>query len=575
MKSTRIGMVVVATSIAGNAVAAGPEFHVLGSMNGGPAIPWALSADGSVAVGSVGDPTMPPNAFRWTRSDGLQNLGLPAGATGAAATSTSADGSVVAGNLNFSAQLDRGFRWTVSGGFQNLGVMAGMTYSAISGVSADGSIAVGTSGNTSTYFPARWSVETGMQNLGKLPPFSLTSANAVSGDGKVAVGSATSGGPTHAVRWTDGGSPQDLGMFDGNYANPYAVSYDGSVIVGAGVNNPFRWVLSQGMLPIGLLPGATLGIAHGVSDDGNTIVGLGKPTPGWVWTPVDGLRSVMDVLDAYGILPLHWTDLQVLAISGDGLSFAGYGTDENGANHGWVARLGTPIRVTLDLSQFSGMTGAANAIVPLGSRLSNQLLYTKGILFSSGAPYAAIVNVGSTVAPIGSTALMSVASNNRLSLDGSLPVRGEFFSPNNGISPAVTDSISVQADKTAGPGTATLKAYGLDGSLLATQNSADFGGETLSISIPGIHRWEFTGDGTIYIGNIQFNQVLPRCAGDLNADAVVDDADFVDFATFYNLLLCEDPAMPTGCPADFNRDGVVDDSDFVQFVVSYDILACP
>ncbi len=57
------------------------------------------------------------------------------------------------------------------------------------------------------------------------------------------------------------------------------------------------------------------------------------------------------------------------------------------------------------------------------------------------------------------------------------------------------------------------------------------------------------------------------CAADLNGDGVVDDADFVIFATAYDILL-------TGL-GDFNFDGQVDDTDFVLFAAAYDLLICP
>lgn len=65
------------------------------------------------------------------------------------------------------------------------------------------------------------------------------------------------------------------------------------------------------------------------------------------------------------------------------------------------------------------------------------------------------------------------------------------------------------------------------------------------------------------------------CAGDLNGDGLVDDADFSIFAVAYNVLDCTDGAMPAGCPSDFNRDGFVDDADFGIFVVAYNALLCP
>ncbi|MBS0189245.1 MAG: hypothetical protein JSS51_14365 [Planctomycetes bacterium] len=68
---------------------------------------------------------------------------------------------------------------------------------------------------------------------------------------------------------------------------------------------------------------------------------------------------------------------------------------------------------------------------------------------------------------------------------------------------------------------------------------------------------------------------LRVCVADFNCDGSVDDADFLVFVTAYNLLACEDPAMPPGCAPDLNRDGVVDDADFVLFVAAYNDLLCP
>ncbi|MBY0111219.1 MAG: hypothetical protein K2Y21_00250 [Phycisphaerales bacterium] len=69
--------------------------------------------------------------------------------------------------------------------------------------------------------------------------------------------------------------------------------------------------------------------------------------------------------------------------------------------------------------------------------------------------------------------------------------------------------------------------------------------------------------------------LAPPCPGDLNGDTLVDDADFVIFATAYNILDCADPAMAPGCPADLNADLFVDDADFVLFANAYNELLCP
>lgn len=67
---------------------------------------------------------------------------------------------------------------------------------------------------------------------------------------------------------------------------------------------------------------------------------------------------------------------------------------------------------------------------------------------------------------------------------------------------------------------------------------------------------------------------LHLCSSDFNCDGFVDDADFSIFSVSYDLLICEDPAMPAMCPCDVNNDGVVDDMDFSLFAVAYDRLLC-
>ncbi|MFN9975815.1 MAG: hypothetical protein ACK58T_38580, partial [Phycisphaerae bacterium] len=67
----------------------------------------------------------------------------------------------------------------------------------------------------------------------------------------------------------------------------------------------------------------------------------------------------------------------------------------------------------------------------------------------------------------------------------------------------------------------------------------------------------------------------PACPSDIDPDGYVDDADFVVFAAAYNVLDCNDAAMPLDCPADLNADGFVDDGDFVLFASAYNELLCP
>lgn len=67
---------------------------------------------------------------------------------------------------------------------------------------------------------------------------------------------------------------------------------------------------------------------------------------------------------------------------------------------------------------------------------------------------------------------------------------------------------------------------------------------------------------------------VESCAGDLNGDGIVDDADFVLFHHSYLALDCESPDMDEGCPGDFTSDGFVDDADFSIFAPAYDQYFC-
>lgn len=69
--------------------------------------------------------------------------------------------------------------------------------------------------------------------------------------------------------------------------------------------------------------------------------------------------------------------------------------------------------------------------------------------------------------------------------------------------------------------------------------------------------------------------LLVKCAGDINDDGFVDDADFSPFAVSYDLLDCANSAMAVDCLADLSGDGFVDDADFVIFVAAYEVLLCP
>jgi hypothetical protein len=110
-----------------------------------------------------------------------------------------------------------------------------------------------------------------------------------------------------------------------------------------------------------------------------------------------------------------------------------------------------------------------------------------------------------------------------------------------------------------------------------TTQALFYNGIASGASTTNVVNYLVTSGAAVFKNNpgTNFTVIIPACPGDLNNDTFVDDADFVIFATAYNLLDCTDPGMASGCPADLNNDDFVDDSDFVLFAAAYDALVCP
>ena len=211
----------------------------LGTLGGNSSYANAVSADGSVVVGSSNIASQ-SHAFRWTSAGGMVDLGTFGGTT-SSANAVSTDGSVVVGYAYNASSNQIAFRWT-AGVMTNLGTLGG-NYSYANGVSADGSVVVGNAYNASNYQNAfRWTSVGGMTNLGTLGG-TYSTANAVSADGKVVVGETTDAGSTqHAFRWTSATGMQTVEAWltaSGVTVNPLLltagaqqVSANGEVVLG-------------------------------------------------------------------------------------------------------------------------------------------------------------------------------------------------------------------------------------------------------------------------------------------------------------------------------------------------------
>lgn len=315
MRGLRFGVLAAAISVAlSTQGVASPLFLSLGDLE-----PDAVSADGSVVVGVIsGGGTT--RAVRWTEAGGAEIL-----VQGGFASGVSDDGSVVVGTMESGSG---GFRWTRAEGVVDLGGIAGapFPYSAPSDVSADGSVIVGQAFSGAAFEAFRWTAAGGMVGLGDLVSSGPrgSSALAVSADGSVVVGSSSTG---DAFRWT-----QETGMIalgwppQRGQGVAFDVSSDGSVIVGG--YPAFRWTEAEGAMPIpDMASCGCTGQANGVSSDGSVVVGDGA----WIWDAVNGTREIT--------YP-GWRLDRVSGISRDGRILFGVGTDPSGnIEQGWIASL--------------------------------------------------------------------------------------------------------------------------------------------------------------------------------------------------------------------------------------------
>jgi len=125
-----------------------------------------------------------------------------------------------------------------------------------------------------------------VEDLGTLGG-SQSIAYAVSADGSVVVGRAhVPGNKWHAFRWA-GGTIQDLGTLGGTESEAYSVSADGTIVVGRAqitgdsAWHAFFWTPSTGMQDLNVVfagvlsPGSYLEVARFITPDGRYVMGRG------------------------------------------------------------------------------------------------------------------------------------------------------------------------------------------------------------------------------------------------------------------------------------------------------------
>lgn len=231
-------------------------------------------------------------------------------------------------------------------------------------LSANGQVAAGDAGPSNDRRAFRWSAQEGMTALPILEGafFNYSNAYAASANGRVIVGEATNPatedgpGTRVAVMWnttsaisssSSASSRADalnqsaaaevtvtnLGVIPGGTISvAHGVSADGTVVVGygsdfdpdvpgSGTRQAFRWTAAQGMVGLGWLPGGAFGdssTALAVSAGGSIVVGVSSAAGGtqaFRWTQAQGMTGLG--------LPSGASDGRGTGISGDNSTIIG------------------------------------------------------------------------------------------------------------------------------------------------------------------------------------------------------------------------------------------------------------
>lgn len=256
---------------------------------------FGISGDGQTVVGScVPTGSISPRAFRWTPTQGIQDLGeFPGGGSGDA-QSANRDGSIIIGYGYPTNPSPRrvAFRWTTESGMLPLPTLPNTVYSDARAISADGSFIGGSTtfplGASTSEVATIWT-SSGVESLGFLPGGNYSVIRAISSDGSTAVGRASSLNGYRAFRWTRTTGMQTLGdPVDSSDSNSIAINRNGSLIGGTvRIGSPYVacvWtnyrgcvLLREALLAQGAdLAGWVLDGVVGISDDGTTLACTGS-----------------------------------------------------------------------------------------------------------------------------------------------------------------------------------------------------------------------------------------------------------------------------------------------------------
>ncbi len=327
-------------------------FTPLGDLPGGPnySFAHAVSADGTWVVG-CSRATDGLEAFRWSAGTGLQSLGEAAGgAHSSCARDVSNDGSVVVGTTE-TASGPSAFRWTEANGLELIAHPG-----AAIGVSDDGQIIVGATpyaGISGTDYG--WYTDPGSITSTTTVANPIRALAGDASDIGLERCSSIFPYECYAILSSWNGSSYVEYLVWGSNATVVDLSADGSYAVLRDFYDDTRLRNPSGTLlrlpnSAGQVFGHNPKFSGGrVSAGGKTVAGYGAFPAGtlqnnvaYLWTESAGTLTAQSILTAGGADLTGWTLTQLHGISDDGEIVVGIGTNPSGDVEAFVANLPAP-----------------------------------------------------------------------------------------------------------------------------------------------------------------------------------------------------------------------------------------
>lgn len=163
--------------------------------------------------------------------------------------------------------------------------------------------------------------------------------------------------------------------------------------------------------------------------------------------------------------------------------------------------------IDFDTNLPGGLTGNAycqGCPVSASSEVTDQF-ESLGAIFSTsgGASFAALIDLGSGHAVSGTNGIGSVNTSDNVDYTKDLDI---FLVVPGTLTPAVTDSISIQGDEIPSGGQVYFTAYDTLGNLVASGSATDTAGGTYALSASGIHEFRLhSANGDVAYDNLVFD----------------------------------------------------------------------